>query len=304
MRIDTVITDVRVFPLLQVSKEELEEAAGGPLKSIEPVAGGLTNTIHKVTTQNGDVFGVKHYAGGKDWFDTELTTLTLLHGTLPVPEVVHADEKRLVIVYRWIDGVTLHDLRKQGEHAAFATLAEPLGRVLAWLAKSDATEPFELTSILEQAYAQLTTGRARARMGGPMADALRRAMEAAEPAMAWGSVCLSHGDLGHRNVLVYQAGDRWRINGLIDWETTTTSSPLVDIGSLFRYSKRYDREFCDSFARGYCDAGAQLPDNWLLTSRLLDATWLVDMLDDANEHPAVFADCKKLVMNLLAEAAP
>jgi aminoglycoside phosphotransferase (APT) family kinase protein len=301
VRIDTVITDVRVFPLIEVSREQLEDIAGAPVKRIEPVHGGLTNTIHKITLENGDVYGIKHYAGGREWFETELTTLTLLHGTLPVPELVHADEERLVIVYRWIEGITLHDLRKNGQFTAFGTLAEPLGRVLAWLAKSDATEPFELTNILEQTYRALTSGRARERIGAPMADTLRRAMEAAEPAMAWGSVCLSHGDLGHRNVLVYQAGDRWRINGVIDWETTTTGSPLVDIGSLFRYSRRYDQAFCDAFATGYRDAGGELPDHWLMTARLLDATWLVDMLDDENEHPAVFADCKKLVANLVTE---
>ena len=214
-----------------------------------------------MTLENGEVYGIKHYAGGKDWFDTELTTLTLLHGTLPVPDVVHADEKRLVIVYRWIDGVTLHDLRKQGQLEAFASLAEPLGRVLAWLAKSDATEPFELTTILEQCYAQLTTGRARARMGARFADTLRKRWK--RPSRRWHGArsASSHGDLGHRNVLVYQAGDRWRINGVIDWETTTTGSPLVDIGSLFRYSKPLRRQaFCDAFERGYRDAGGELPD--------------------------------------------
>ena len=80
-----------------------------------------------------------------------------------------------------------------------------------------------------------------------------------------------------------------------------TGSPLVDIGSLFRYSKRYDRAFADAFATGYRDAGGALPDHWLKTSRLLDATWLVDMLnDDMDQHPAVFAGCRKLVANLLA----
>ena len=40
MRIDTVITDVRVFPLLDVSKEQLEEAVGKPAvqQRIEAVA--------------------------------------------------------------------------------------------------------------------------------------------------------------------------------------------------------------------------------------------------------------------------
>lgn len=302
MRIDTVLTDVRVFPLLEITREQLETAAGAAITSVERVDGGLTNTIHKVVTEHGDTLGIKHYAGGRDWFDTELTTLTLLHGTVPVPEVVQADAEKMVIAYRWIDGITLHDLRKQGQFNAFASLAEPLGRVCAWVAHTDATSPFELTPILEQTYNALTAGRARKRIGPPLADALRKAMEAAEPQMAFGSVCLSHGDLGHRNVLVYQAGDRWRVNGVIDWETTTTGSPLVDIGSLFRYSKRYDEKFCEAFARGYRDAGGELPDGWLITSRLLDATWLVDMLDDINEHPQVFADCARLVSNLVTDA--
>ena len=303
MRVDTALTDVRVFPLLEISREQLEQAAGGPITSVERVDGGLTNTIHKVTLEDGETLGIKHYAGGRDWFDTELTTLTLLHGTVPVPEVVQADADKLVITYRWIDGITLHDLRKQGHINAFASLAEPLGRVCAWIAHTDATAPFELAPILEQTYRQLTTGRARRRIGPPLADSLLKAMEAAEPQMAFGSVCLSHGDLGHRNILVFQAGDRWRINGVIDWETTTTGSPLVDVGSMFRYSRRYDQKFVDAFERGYRDGGGALPEGWLLTSRLLDATWLVDMLDDEQEHPQVFADCVRLVANLVADAS-
>jgi hypothetical protein len=89
---------------------------------------------------------------------------------------------------------------------------------------------------------------------------------------------------------------------VIDWETTTTGSPLVDIGSLFRYSKRYDEDFASAFERGYRDTGAQLPEGWLLTSRLLDATWLVDMLDDEKDLPQVYADCVRLVANLVADA--
>ena len=302
MGLDPTVTNVRVFPLLEVSRDELAEIVGGRIASIEPVDGGLTNTIHRVVLDTGERFGVKHYAGGKEWFDTELTTLTLLHGTIPVPEVVHADEERLAIVYRWIEGITLHELRKQGEAEAFATLAEPLGRVVAWLARTDATEPFELTSILDKTYAQLASGRARGRIGAPYADALRRGLEAYEPQMAWGAVSLSHGDLGHRNVIVGRAGGRWRINGLIDWETTTTGSPLFDIGSLFRYANRHDARFREAFARGYVEAsGRDLPDEWLLTARLLDSTWLVDLLDDVQAVPQVFDDCRRLLVQLVDE---
>jgi aminoglycoside phosphotransferase (APT) family kinase protein len=302
--LDPTVTNVRVFPLLEVSRGELSEIVGGTIKTIEPVDGGLTNTIHRVVLDNGDAFGVKHYAGGREWFDTELTTLTLLHGTIPVPQVHHVDDERLAIVYRWIDGITLHELRKQGQADAFASLAEPLGRLLAWLGKSDATEPFELTPVLEKVYAQLTTGRARTRLGPPYADALRRGLEAYEPQLAWGAVCLSHGDLGHRNVIVHGAGGRWRINGVIDWETTTTGSPLFDIGSLFRYANRHDEAFRAAFARGFAEAaGFELPADWLRAARLLDATWLVDLLDDVQEIPAVFEDCRRLLLRLVDDLA-
>ena len=298
------MNDPRVFPLIEVSRDELARLAGGPLRAVQRVDGGLTNTIHKVVRETGDALAIKHYAGGKDAFEAELVTLTLLHGTLPVPDVVHADETLHVIVYRWIDGVTLHDLRTSGSAAGFASLAEPLGRLMAWLARTDATEPFELAPILEKAYAQLTDGRARTRLGAPLADAIRRGLEAAEPALAWGAVCLAHGDLGHRNVLVQPAtGERWRISGVIDWEATSTSSPFLDLGSLFRYADRYDPAFVTAFERGYREADGSLPDHWLRTARLLDATWLVDTLDEPREFPGVYADCRMLLAKLAAELA-
>ena len=301
MGLDPTVTNVRVFPLLEVSREELADAVGGKVARIEPVDGGLTNTIHKVTRETGEAFGVKHYAGGREWFDTELTTLTLLHGTLPVPEIVHVDDQRLAIVYRWIEGVTLHELRRQGQHTAFQSLAEPLGHVLQLLGKSDATEPFELTSLLEGAYRQLSNGRARTRLGIPLADALLKLYEAHEPDMAWGTVCLSHGDLGHRNVLVHRAGDRWRVNGIIDWETTTTGSQLFDIGSLFRYGNRADADFRAGFEAGYRDAGGALPTGWFHSARLVDSIFLVEVLDDEPELPEVHADMRRLLTRLVAD---
>jgi aminoglycoside phosphotransferase (APT) family kinase protein len=296
------VTDPRIFPLIDVSREQLQALVGAPISGVERVEGGLTNTIHKVRLAGGDTLAVKHYAAGVDSFGAELATLTLLHGTLPVPDVVHADEAAPVIVYKWIEGITLNDLRKDGTPEAFASIAEPLGRLLAWLARTDATEAFELTPILERCYQQLTSGRARDRLGAPLADAIRKGLEVAEPSLSWGSVCLSHGDLGGRNLIVQQAqGERWRISGVIDWEATTTGSPLADLGSLFRYPHRYDPSWIDTFERGYREADGVLPDGWLRIARLLDATWQVDTLDETRELPGVFADCKEILARLAAE---
>jgi hypothetical protein len=302
VRFDPTVTHARVFPLIDVSRDELAAVIGGTIVSAEPVDGGLTNTIHKVVTDANEVFGVKHYAGGRAWFETELTTLTLLHRTLPVPEVVHVDDVKHVIVYRWIDGVTLLDLRRKGHKEGFASLAQPLGTALASLAKTDATEPFDLTPMLEANYVRLSDGRARTRLGATLADALKRQLEAQEPMMAWGSVCLSHGDLSHRNVIVARRGDRWRINGIIDWETATTSSPLFDIGSLFRYGDRHDAPWLAGFEQGYRDGGGELPHGWNITARLLDCLDLIELLDEDQGLQVLFDDCRILIQKLVTDA--
>lgn len=293
--------DARVFPVVPVSTGQLAELVRAEVASVERVEGGLTNTIHRVTLAKGDVLAVKHYVEHSA-FSAELATLTLLHGTLPVPDVVHVDDRAPAIVYRWIDGVSFAECRKHEPPAAPASIAEPLGRLLAWLARTDATEVFDLAPLLARAEQQLGTGRPRERLGGPLADALRRAFDARAAELSWGAVCLAHGDLDGRNLIVQRAaGDRWRINGVIDWEATTTGSPLVDVGSFFRHADRFDETFRADFARGYREADGELPDDWFARARLLDALWLVDTLDEPRELPGVFAECRALLARLAAD---
>jgi aminoglycoside phosphotransferase (APT) family kinase protein len=291
-----VVTEIRINPLIEVRPNALAALVGGEIANIERITGGLTNTIHRVERTNGDVLAVKHYAD-RDGFDTELVTLTLLHTTLPVPHIVHVDDDRRALVYRWIEGVTLNEYRRT--IGAIDHFAEPLGSILAWLARTDATESYELSPILASAHRQLASGRARERLGGDLADAMRRTFDRYEQRMAWGAVCLVHGDFSGRNVLV----EDQTITGVIDWEATTTGSPLADIGSLFRYGTRYDDGFRAAFARAYCGAGGDLPDDWFLTARVLDATWLVDTLDETRDLDAVFADCRSLIAALTDEVA-
>ncbi|MGE0551638.1 MAG: phosphotransferase family protein [Kofleriaceae bacterium] len=299
-----MVTEVRVHPLLDVRRDELQALVDGKIVHIDRVEGGLTNTIHRVTLEGGQVLAIKHYAAGHDAFDAELVTLTLLHGSLPVPHVLRAERDIPALVYKWIDGSTLTECRTREVPAAFASLAEPLGRLLAWLARTDATESFELEPILARAHRQLE-GRAGTRLGEPLALSLRGAFDARAAQLAWGPVCLVHGDLGSRNLIVQRAvGDRWRINGVIDWEACSTGSPLVDIGSLFRYADRYDAQFRSDFERGYREADDALPDDWLRNARLLDATWLIDTLDEPRELPGVFADCRMLLAKLVGELKP
>jgi aminoglycoside phosphotransferase (APT) family kinase protein len=114
--------------------------------------------------------------------------------------------------------------------------------------------------------------------------------------------CLVHGDLGGRNILVAPTGDGdWRVSGLIDWENAFSGSPLWDVGSLFRYAKRYSETFRQRFERGYCEAGGRLPEDWWRSARLLDATRLVSILNDEQELPSVFAECRELIEAVVAD---
>jgi len=301
------VNDGRIFPLLDIPRGELERLVDGPIASVEPVTGGYTNTLHRVVLASGGVVTVKHYAAGAGAFADELATLTQLAGILPVPEVVRADASRCAIVYRWIEGITLDDCRRGEPPQAFASLADPLGRLFAWLARTPppvAGARWDVKPVTAVALTQLTSGRARDRLGKPLADAMARAIERAGDQLAWGTPCLSHGDIGGRNILVQRAlRDRWRIGGVIDWEAAATGSPLVDVGSLFREPARYDGAFLAAFERGYREADGVLPDDWYRTSRTLDAFKLIDTLAEDRELPGVFAECRMLLAKLVADLA-
>jgi len=306
---DDTNDDCRIHEVQKISREEIAALVGGEPLEIARVDGGLTNTLHRVRTRDG-VFAVKHYAEGEAPYRDELVTLQKLHGHLPVPEVVRSDDTRCALVYRWVEGTTLDECRRKQPPAAFASLAEPLGRLLAWMAEVEAPGVWELAPILERARGQLVgPSRARERLGAPTCEALVRAFDDAGDLLAWGPRCLSHGDFGSRNLIVQPADpahERWRIAGVIDWETMAAGAPLVDIGALFRYGQRYDQQFRDDFARGYREArgaGADLPDDWFSLARLLDATWLVETLDEPHEMPGVFADCRQLIGRLVVERA-
>ena len=173
--------DARLYPWIPVTREELQALVESPIAKFEPLQGGFTNTLHKLTMTTGEVVVVKHYAGGRKAFRDEVETLTRLAGVLPVPEIVRTDADRKAVVYRFIEGTTLDDCRTKEPPAAFASLADPLGRLFAWVARTeplDAKDRWDVAPLLAHARALLADSRARERMGNPLATALLAAYEA------------------------------------------------------------------------------------------------------------------------------
>jgi aminoglycoside phosphotransferase (APT) family kinase protein len=300
------VQDARIFPWLPVTREDLQALVDAPIARYEALEGGFTNTLHKVTLITGASVVVKHYAGGRKAFRDEHATLTRLAGILPVPEVVRAEPDKKAIVYKWIEGIPLDECRRKEPPAAFASLADPLGRLFAWVASTeplDPTDRWDPAPLVANARQLLAGSRARERISTPLAKALIQTYEKHAHKLGWGKQCLCHHDIGGRNILVQRAeGDRWRIQGVIDWESAGTGSPLVDVGSMFRYP-RYDQAFITSFESGYREAGGELVDDWYRMSRLLDGLRVIDTLDGIRELPGVYADCRMILTKLVTDLA-
>lgn len=303
-------SDPRCLPLIEIDLQQVQAMLlpvleGAEIREAVLVEGGLVNTIYRVTLDREEsVYALRVYASGRSAFEREREILCRLATALPVPDVVLADAsgRQPYLVYRWIEGITLNECRRQSAPDAFLTLAEPLGRLLARLARTTSLLPqspvIQIETRLALADEQLRTGLARERLNGALADDLRNLLVRSEPFLLALDCThgLVHGDLGGRNILVKAAGSGdWEISGVLDWETAAMGSALWDAGSLFRYSRRYSPDFRRLFEQGYRAGGGELPPDWWRTARLLDATRLVAILSDDRELPGVFAECRELI---------
>jgi aminoglycoside phosphotransferase (APT) family kinase protein len=278
----------RVFPLIDADATPvIAELLGSAVVRSELLDGGLTNTVRRVELADGRVLGIKQYPLGRS-YAIEGAALRAVAGVVPVPEIACTLDR--VIAYRWLDGATLDSLRRQ-DPGVVAAMAAPLGRVLAALGEVGRTgKPLDLAPVL----ARLERGPARDRLGAGLADGLRARLEADrfdEP------VCFCHGDFGGRNVIVAPSLDR--IAGVIDWEAATTSSPLADVGSLLRYTRRFDDAFRADFERAH----GGLPGDWYRRARLVDAARMVATLAE-DRHPREYhVELRNLVTNIVAATA-
>ncbi len=319
--------DPRRLPLIEVELDQIQALLapvlkGAAIAGVERVEGGFTNTLYRVTPADGGVsLCLRIFAAGRVQWERELKLLARVSASLPVPDALMADcggadFGRPYLVYRWIEGITLNKCRRHAPPAALLSVSEPLGRLLAGVASF--SFPDGLNGALNDVHAgqspmeallsaneeALLHGLARERLGAALADVMWRCLEAGAARLCGldRAASLVHGDLGGRNILVAPAEDGgWRVSGLIDWEDAFSGSPLWDAGSLFRYTRRYSETFRQRFERGYRDAGGALPEDWLRTARLLDATRQVATLNEERELPVVFAECRELIEAVVAE---
>lgn len=283
------------------------------LSEVMRVEGGLVNTIYRIMTDSA-TYALRVYAAGSSAFEMECRLLSDLATIVPVPQILYADASGRCcaypyLVYQWIEGTNLNECRRRSSEETLLTLADPLGRLLAQIGSATfparyVSKTIQLIPHLERAEERLRRGLARERMGSALADGLLNCLNWSASvfrALDRASV-LVHGDFGGRNILVnVRENGECEISGVIDWEEAASGPALWDVGSLFRYPRRYSKEFRRLFTRGYRSAGGELPDDWWLIARRIDIMRLVGILSEERELPGVFADCVELIQSIVAD---
>jgi aminoglycoside phosphotransferase (APT) family kinase protein len=100
-----------------------------------------------------------------------------------------------------------------------------------------------------------------------------------------GRVCLVHGDLNPKNLLVDQ--DTLTLTGVVDWEFAHAGHPATDLGNLLRFER--DPLFEAAVLEAYCERRGTEPEATLDLARAADLWALVELGTRAGGNPVADA---------------
>jgi fructokinase len=232
----------------------------------------------------------------------ELDLLRRLTGRIPVPEIVHAEPAGIdglppFTLHRYIEGITLRELKRIGDRRAVAEAAYSAGETLAAIGRV----PFEYDgpSISTPQFIDecLASPALQQRLNAEMRDhASALAWSAAsELAVVDRETSLVHCDYGKRNLLVHSCAGRWQIAAVLDWEFAVSASPLIDLGHMLRYERATRPLLEPHFSKGFTDAGGVLRQDWCRLSKIFDLSALCEMLRRDPLPPDIEAELVELV---------
>lgn len=275
------------------------------LSSLTPLAGGWSGETF-LAQAPGERSVVRIYARpshrGPEAHQVDAALLRLLRGLLPVPEVLEvrrADPTAglpALLVTTLLPG-TRADLVLPGlDDGAAALLGQRLGRLASDLGgipqprggrfvDGDLTvEPFgpaeDLSAWVEEHVGALAGWPAEEVAGlREVADGAQALLDTVD------RVCLVHGDLNPKNLLVDP--ETLEITGLLDWEFAHAGHPGTDLGNLLRFERR--PAFADAVLAAYCDRRGGTPAEVLDLARAADLWALVDFAGRPEANPVAAA---------------
>ncbi|MBZ5725467.1 MAG: phosphotransferase [Acidobacteriia bacterium] len=290
---------------------------GCRVAAAQPLADGLRNANFKLHLDSaGGVAVLRIYQHDASLCQKELDLMRLVAGSVPVPEVIHAEPRGLddvppFVLMSYVEGISFRELKRGGDSDAIAQAAYSAGATLAALGRAI----FERSGWLgpgPAVGAPLLAGAdpmprfvdrclESADLAGRVPAELRRAIHslvwsfAPELAHASDEARLVHGDFNKRNLLVKLIAGRWQVAAVLDWEFAISGSPLADVANFLRYERARRPLAEPHFSNGFLEGGGTLPREWRRFSRVIDLIALCESLTRDELPDDVAVDLMELV---------
>jgi aminoglycoside phosphotransferase (APT) family kinase protein len=283
---------------------------------VESLGDGLRNANFKLRlSAPPDSVVLRIYEHEPTLCQKEMDLLGLLAGSVPVPELLHAEPNGWedlppFTMARFVEGISFRELARSDDRDATAQAAFSAGQSVAAIGRITFAKPgwigsgLTVTPMLEGADglprfidACLASEQLRRRMSSDACERVHALVwkHASEVALLERESCLVHGDFGKRNLLVRENSGRWEVAAVLDWEFAISGSPLCDVGHFLRY-ERVSRPVAEPhFSRGYLDAGGKLPQGWRVLARVLDMSRLCESLTREELPASVETELAELV---------
>ncbi|WP_372870063.1 phosphotransferase family protein, partial [Planomicrobium okeanokoites] len=307
-------------PTISVMLKEILN--GKSITRIEPLGGGLSNSNLKITLQNEETIVLRIYNDGGKKADIEKEVLQLVHGKLPVPEVLYHDFSLSTLEYpfvvlSWVDGFQLSELFQKGDPSDLANSGNEVGRHLAEMHSIQFSSPgfFDATLNVQEfkisgaaSFLALLDEILRDRpviqnLGSDMVHKIGQFAKEQAPLLdhLGNQSSLVHSDFNALNILVEREGNGITVTGILDWEFAFSNSPLIDIGNILRYENGDVSSFMRPFISSYRDNGGILPQHWLQQAKLLDLIALCDLANNEDCGEVRLRDLQKLIRQTMNE---
>jgi fructokinase len=291
---------------------------GRTILSSEPLAGGLSNAIHRIHVSGlADSFVLRLYSRDPAACRKELALHRLIAPAVPVPEILYAEctgdpDTPPHILMRWVEGVTFREIKRRRGATEIAECSQAIGAVLAHIGAFTFDRPGaigpdlvigpplieSIPAFVEQC---LATPEFERRISLPDRLRLRQYIRDWAPALATldHDRSLVHSDFGGPNLLLRQSGGRWQVAAVLDWEFAFAGPPLCDVGHMLRYERRDTPRIEPHFSTAFRDHGGTLPPNWRDLARAFDLTALCEFLARPTLPAGILSEILELTLATL-----
>jgi aminoglycoside phosphotransferase (APT) family kinase protein len=304
---------------------ELATALGREVVATRKLAGGFSHETCLLTLADGGQVVAR--LGGQDP-GIEAAVMTAARPHVPVPEVLLllpavGQQARPAMVISYVAGTPLSDVLahgttdqtggptelargttgQAGQAPDLAGLGAEVGRVTAAIS----AVRFERPGFFLDAKLSLRPQPSWSRQLPEFAESCMSATPPSrldEPTRkAWAALCathapeleriddqarLAHADLNPKNILVTHTDDGWRVDAVLDWEFSYSSSPYGDAANMARFADDYPAPFLAGFLESFGrhqPSDLPPPPDWLYLGRLLDTFALSDLVTRSIGHP-------------------